>query len=416
LEASAVEIAKHVLLACGLILAVGTFTGLVAQRLGIPDVAVFLIAGMLVGPQALGLIDIQANSPLNQFILLFGASYILFDGGASLRFNVLKRVWITIVVISTVGVVITAAVTGIAAYYILGVPFIVALLLGATLASTDPATLVPIFRQVKIRDRVAQTVMSESAFNDAMGAIVTFGVLAVATEKGDFSAGSSLLDLLKQSIIGIGAGAVLGYLAALLIAHERWAFLAEYGPVVTLMAVIGAYFAADGLQASGFMAVFVFGIVLGNKDALGFKMEPGESQKLDEYVMTTAFIMRLFIFILLGAQVDFGLMNQYLVGGIVVVAILMLLARPITVFLCALPDRRAQWSFNEMLFMCWTRETGVIPGALAGLLLGMNAPGAQMIASVTFIAILMTILIQAPTTKWLGRRLGLLEEAQPKPD
>jgi potassium/hydrogen antiporter len=410
LEASAVEVAKHVLLACGLILAVGTITGLLAQKLGVPDVAVFLIAGMLIGPEGLGLIDIRADSALNQFILLFGASYILFDGGASLRFEVLKRVWITIFIISTIGVVITAAITGIAAYYVLGVPFIVALLLGATLASTDPATLVPIFRQVKIRDRVAQTVMSESAFNDAMGAIVTFGVLAVAMEKGEFSLTTSLVDLFKQSIIGIAAGAALGYLAALLIAHERWSFLAEYGPVVTLMAVIGAYFAADGLQASGFMAVFVFGIVLGNKDELGFKMEPGESQKLDEYVMTTAFIMRLFIFILLGAQVDFKLMNQYLVGGIIVTTILMLVARPVTVFLCALPDRRAQWSFKEMLFMCWTRETGVIPGALAGLLLGMNAPGAQMIASVTFIAILMTILIQAPTTKWLGRRLGLLEE------
>ena len=181
------------------------------------------------------------------------------------------------------------------------------------------------------------------------------------------------------------------------------------------MAVIGAYFAADGLQASGFMAVFVFGIVLGNKEAFGFKMEPGEAQKLEEYVTTTAFIMRLFIFMLLGAQVDFSLMNQYLVGGIIVVTIFMLIARPAAVFLCALPDRRAQWSLNEMLFMCWTRETGVIPAALAGLLLGMNAPGAQMIASVTFIAILMTILIQAPTTKWLGRRLGLLEEGQPKP-
>ena len=187
-----------------------------------------------------------------------------------------------------------------------------ALLLGATLASTDPATLVPIFRQIRIRDRVAQTVMSESAFNDAMGAIVTFGVLAVAMGAGEFSLTSSLLDLLKQSIIGIVAGAVLGYLAALLIAHERWAFLAEYAPVVTLVAVIGAYFAADGLQASGFMAVFVFGIVLGNKDAFGFKMEAGEAQKLDEFVATTAFIMRLFIFILLGAQVDFGLMGQYL--------------------------------------------------------------------------------------------------------
>jgi cell volume regulation protein A len=412
LEASALDIAKHVLLACGLILAVGTITGLLSRKVGIPDVAVFLIVGMLIGPEALGLIDIRADSALNQFILLFGASYILFDGGASLRFEVLKQVWITILIISTIGVVITAAITGIAAYYVLGVPFIVALLLGATLASTDPATLVPIFRQIKIRDRVAQTVMSESAFNDAMGAIVTLAVLAVATGKGEFSLTSSLLDLLKQSIIGIVAGAALGYLAALLIAHERYAFLAEYGPVVTLMAVIGAYFAADGLEASGFMAVFVFGIMLGNKEALGFKMEPGEAQKLDEYVMTTAFIMRLFIFILLGAQVDFSLMNQYLVGGIVVVTIFMLVARPVTVFLCALPDRRAQWSFNEMLFMCWTRETGVIPAALAGLLLGMNAPGAQMIASVTFIAILMTILIQAPTTRWLGRRLGLLEEAQ----
>ena len=102
-------------------------------------------------------------------------------------FNVLKQVWITIVVIATVGVVITAVITGIAAHYILGVPMIVALLLGATLASTDPATLVPIFRQIHIRDRVAQTVMSESAFNDAMGAIITFGVLAVATGRGEFS-------------------------------------------------------------------------------------------------------------------------------------------------------------------------------------------------------------------------------------
>jgi cell volume regulation protein A len=411
---ASIEIAKHTLMSGGIILAVGTLTGFLAQKIKIPDIAVFLIVGMLIGPEALGWIDIKADSALNQIILLFGASYTLFDGGASLRFGVLKQVWITIVVIATVGVVITAAITGAAAYYVLGVPWIVALLLGAALASTDPATLVPIFRQVHIRDRVAQTVMSESAFNDATGAIVTFGVLAVAMGTGDFSLVSSLFDLLKQTIVGIVAGAILGYLAALFIAHERWAFLMEYAPVVTLVAVIGAYFAADGLQASGFMAVFVFGIVVGNKDAFGLKMEDGEQQKLEDFVATTAFIMRLFIFILLGAQVDFGLINQYLVGGSIVVAIFMLVARPATVFLCALPDRRARWSLNEMLFMCWTRETGVIPAALAGLLLGMKAPGAQMIASVTFIAILMTILIQAPTTKWLGHRLGLLEDGKPR--
>jgi potassium/hydrogen antiporter len=409
---ASIEIAKHTLLFCGFILAIGTITGLLAQKIKIPDVAVFPIVGMIIGPQALGLIDIKVDSALNQIILLFGASYILFDGGASLRFKVLKQVWITIVVLATVGVIMTAALTGIAAYCVLGVPLIVALLLGATLASTDPATLVPIFQQVNIRDRVTQTVVSESAFNDATGAITTFAVLAVAMGTGEFSLTSSLLDLLKQLIIGIVAGAAFGYLAALVIAHERWAFLAEYAPVVTLAAVIGAYFAADGLQASGFTAVFVFGIVLGNQNSFGFKMKAGDAQRLQEFVMTTAFIVRLFIFILFGAQIDFGLIGQYLVGGIIVVAIFMSVARPVTVFLCALPDRRARWSLNEMLFMCWTRETGLIPAALASLLLAMRAPGAQMVASVTFIAVLMTILIQAPTTKWVGSKLGLLEDCK----
>jgi potassium/hydrogen antiporter len=184
--------------------------------------------------------------------------------------------------------------------------------------------------------------------------------------------------------------------------------------VVTLVAVIGAYFAASGLQASGFMAVFVFGIVLGNKEQFGFRMEDGEAQKLNEFVLTTAFIMRLFIFILLGGQLDFVQMARHWEGGVAVALVLMFVARPITVFVCALPDRRARWNFAELIFMCWTRETGVIPAALAGLLLGNKAPEAHLIASVTFVTILMTILIQAPTTEWLGHRLGLITKVATK--
>ncbi len=407
-SSSAVELARHVLLSLGIILVVGTFSGLLAKKLKVPDVVVFLLTGMLLGPDVAGILSIKAESALNQIILIFGACYILFDGGASLRFGILKEVWITIAVLATVGVLITGAITGLAAYYILGIPFIVALLLGATIAATDPATLVPVFRQIKIKERVAQTVMSESAFNDATGAIATFAVLGVAMGTGEFSLQASLLDLFKQSFFGALAGGILGYLAALLIAHEKFDFLVEYAPLVSLMAVIGAYLAAVNLQASGFMAVFVFGMVLGNKQSFGFKMQHDEQKKLEEFVMTTALIMRMFIFMLLGAQVNFNLMNQYLLGGVVVVTVFMLVARPLTVFLCALPDRRAKWAYKEMLFMCWTRETGVIPGALAGLLVGMQAPGAHIIASITFIAILMTILIQATTTKWLARKLGLL--------
>ena len=411
MESSAsLELAKHALLMFGTILAVGTLSGLIARLARIPDVVVFLLVGMLLGPSVLDLVDIKADSTINQLILIFGSSYILFDGGASIRLKVLKGVWITLLLIATVGVLITAAITGVAAYYFLGLAPIVALLLGAVLASTDPATLIPVFKQVRIKERVAQTVMSESAFNDAIGAILTFAVLGVAMGAGEFSIGDALTDLLKQSLLGIVIGGVLGYIAAFFISHEKFGFLAEFAPVVTLMAVIGAYMGADGMHASGFMAVFVFGIMLGNQESLGFKLSQMEGTQLEDFVMTTAFIMRMFIFILLGTQVDFGLMNQYLFSGVAVVVVFMLVARPVTVFVCALPDRRAKWSFKEMLFMCWTRETGVIPGALAGMLVGMKAPGAQIIASVTFIAILMTILIQATTTKWLARKLDLLVE------
>jgi potassium/hydrogen antiporter len=405
---SSLELAKHTLLVFGIILFVGTFSGMLARLLRVPDVVVFLLVGILLGPEVMGMVHIRADSAINQLILIFGSSYILFDGGASIRLGVLKQVWITVLVISTLGVLVTAAITGAAAYYIFGVPLIVALLLGSVIASTDPATLVPVFKQIRIRDRVAQTVMSESAFNDAMGAILTFTVLGVAMGSGTFSAADAAIDLIKQAGLGILIGGILGYLMAFLIAHEEFGFLAEYAPVVTLMAVIGAYMGADGLHSSGFMAVFVFGMMLGNQKLLGFRIGQRDEAMLEEFILTTALVMRMFIFILLGSQVDFSLMNQYLLGGVAVVTIFMLVARPLTVFLCALPDRRARWSFKEMLFMCWTRETGVIPGALAGLLLGMEAPGAQMITSVTFIAILMTIVIQATTTKWMAKKLGLL--------
>ncbi len=394
MESAAIHAAKHILLVIGLILGAGSFSGILASKFKVPDVVVFLLVGIGLGPEMAGMIDVKADSTFNQLILIFGSCYIL---------------WITIMAISTIGVVITVAITGFAANLILGLPLITALLFGAVIASTDPATLVPVFKQVRIKDRVAQTVMSESAFNDAMGAIVTFALLGVIMGTGgEFSLSRAAIDLVSNALIGVVVGGVLGYAAAFLIAHEKFSFLLEYAPLVTLMSVAGAYMSAENFHASGFMAVFVFGIILGNKDALGFEMGPQEGEKLDDFILTTSLIMRMFIFILLGSQVSFIMMGKYLWSGVALVAVLMLIARPAAVFCCALPDRRSKWGLNEMLFMCWTRETGVIPGALAGILVGMKVPGAEVIASLTFITILMTIIIQATTTRWLAGKLGLL--------
>lgn len=401
--------AKELLFLLGLILGVGTLTGFIARSLKVPDVVMFLLAGMALGDAGLGLINIKVDSTLNQLLLIFGSCYILFDGGASIRLNVLKGVWPTLLSLSTLGVLISAVITAIAAQYFLHLPFIFAMLLGAVIASTDPATLVPVFRQVKVRAKVAQTIMSESAFNDAMGAILTFAVLAAALSGDNFSISANILLLLQQSIFGLIGGLVLGYLAALLIAHEKYSFLAEYAPVVTLMSVATAYLSIDMLHASGFMAVFVFGMVLGNKDLFGFKMKHDDERKLEDFILTTSLIMRIFIFMLLGSQVNFALLDQYFWDALGVVIAFIFVARPAVVFICAWPNRRAKWSFKELLFMCWTRETGVIPGALAGMLIGMKVPHSDVIASVTFMAILITILVQATTTEWLARKLDLLE-------
>jgi potassium/hydrogen antiporter len=406
---AAMATAQHVLLIGAVLLFVGAMAGMLARRIGIPDIVLYLGAGILLGPAAGRLIDVPAQSWLNQLIILFGASYILFDGGASLRFAVLRQVWITVSLLATAGVVITGLVTAVAAHFFLGLPGIVAALLALTIASTDPATLIPVFSQVKIRERVAQTVISESAANDATAAILTLAVLMVAMGGGELSVSDALGRLGYQAVAGVVIGGIVGYLACVLIAHERLGFLEEYLPLVTLMVVAGAYLQASQINASGFMAVFVVGVMLGNREHFGLTLGPAESQRLAEFILTTALIMRMLIFILLGTQVDFALLDRYLWGAVGVVVVFMLIARPLTVFLCALPDRRARWHWRELLFMCWTRETGVIPCALVGILVGVGAPGADIIAAVTFMAVLLTIGVQATTTRWLASKLGLLE-------
>jgi cell volume regulation protein A len=407
---SAVVAAEHVLLIGAIVLFTGSVAGMLARRIGMPDIVLYLAAGVLLGP-VLKVLQVPADSALNQLILVFGASYILFDGGASLRFAVLRQVWITLLLLATLGVVITALITAVAAHYFLGLPAIVALLLASTIAPTDPATLIPVFRQVKVRERLAQTVISESAANDATGAILTFAVLIVAMGGGEFSIAHSLGRLGYEALVGIAIGALAGYLASVFIAHERLGFLEEYLPLVTLMVVAGAYLQAGQVSASGFMAVFVAGVMLGNRQHFGFALGAAQASRLEDFILTTALIMRMFIFILLGTQVNFALLNQYLWGAIAVVAVFMLVARPVTVFICALPDRRARWTLRELIFMCWTRETGVIPCALAGILAGAGAPAADVIAAVIFTAVLVTIVVQATTTRWLARKLDLLEGA-----
>lgn len=409
-EMSASMSADHVLLLAVILLAPGVLCSWLARKLGLPDLVLYLVVGILLGPQVGGYLNVPADSTFQQLLLSFGASYILFDGGTGVRLEVLKGIWITVVTISTVGVLVTALVMCVASHFLLALPWAAALLLGSVISSTDPAALIPILKRIHIRDRLAQLIICEAAFNDAVSAVLTFSLIgAVGIGLTPFGL---LGGFVTQAGIGLLIGLLLGVAAAFLMGHERYGFLKDHGPLVTLIVVIGCYLGADDLGASGFMAVFVAGVILGNRHIFGFKLAPGEGRRLHEYADTTAMILRLLIFTLLGAQMDLHLLTRGIWEIVGCILIFTLLARPLTVVVSALPDLRARWSTREMLFICWTRETGVIPGALVGMLLAQRVQYGEQVAAVTFAAILATLLLQGSSAAWVAKRLDLIESQQ----
>jgi cell volume regulation protein A len=388
------------------VFAIGMLAGKLASATRLPDVALFLAAGMLVGP-GLGLLHVESESMTNQLILTLGATMILFDGGRNIRLSGLGKVWISVTLLSVPGVLITCAAVAVSAHLLLGLPWMYALLLGSIIASTDPATLIPVFKQVRIRTKVRETVESESAFNDATGSILTFSVLGVIAGGQELSIASGVWDFVKTAVGGLAVGAVIGYVLTYLTAHRRLGFLRDYATIAMVVTALGAYLIGDMLHVSGFMATFTAGLIWGNAET--FKLDMNDKlREIGHFTENITVIMRMLIFILLGSQVRFGEMVQHLWAGLAVVAIFMLVGRPLTVFLCAAPDRRAKWTLKELLFMCWVRETGVIPAALSGMIAGMaDVAHKDVLASVTFLAVLVTILIQASTTGIVARRLGL---------
>ncbi|AWB45849.1 sodium:proton exchanger [Paenibacillus sp. CAA11] len=405
MDSATTEVIHHFLILILFVLSVGLISGKIAGLLRLPDVAVFIAAGMLLGP-GLHLLSEPESSAVNQLILTVGSALILFDGGRGLALGGLRKVWITVALLSVPGVLITVGVVGVGIHYLFGVDWLFSLLTAAVIASTDPASIIPVFRQVRIKESVRETVESESAFNDATGSILTFSLLAVVAGSGTLSAGQMTLDFLKTALGGILVGVVVSGILTYLTAHARHGLLRDYTTIVMLITGLGSYLIGDLLGVSGFMATFVAGVIWGNAEVFGLSMEE-KKLEVSSFAENITVMMRMLIFVLLGSHVNFGTLIDYFWPSLAAVLVLMFVARPLTVFLCALADRKVKWTVKEMLFMCWVRETGVIPAALSGMIVGMGVAHADVIAGITFMSIVLTIMIQASTTGAVARKLGL---------
>ena len=395
-----------------IIFAVVAMTGIICSKISemirVPDVVLFLLAGIFIGPSVFKFIDISQYQVENQLILTFGSAFILYLGGKVISLKVLKNVRISVFLLSSLGVLISAFVM----QKIIGLTFntsaMTALLIGSIIASTDPATLVPIFNSIKIDKKVKQTVISESAFNDATGAILTSAVLAIILS-GEFSLQANIYELMVMVVVGVLVGVITGLLLLALVNDKPYGIFKDYTPIVSILSVIIAYELSTKLGGSGYMSCFIVGIITGNKKNFKLWLNQKCYDADCHVVETLGTICRMSIFIILGTQVDLSILGKYLVPSIICVLGLVFIARPIAVFVCTIFDRKAKWNKREILFMMWVRETGVIPAALCGIITAMKVPGHEIISSVVFMTILLTLIVQGSSTKFVAKKLGLLE-------
>jgi potassium/hydrogen antiporter len=400
--------AQDVLRDVGLILLAGVVSIPVAVLLRLPLMVVLLGAGVVVGPSVLDLVENPVDGLGAQLVFTLGVSLILFHGGVGVSLRVISRTAVGLGMLVLPGILITAVVVALVAMPVFSLPFSVALLVGAALAATDPAILIPLFDRLRLRPKVSQTVIAESAFNDATATVLVLTVAGVV-EAGNVGATEPLTDFSKSLALGAVLGIGGGLLLAVMLSSHAVGIWRE-SPAVAILAIVAlTYFTTDELGGSAYLAAFVMGLIVGNTERLGLGRHADHAKQLDDFMTPASEIAVLAVFVTLGINLPLDALWDNLWGGLVVMVVFLLVARPVTVLACLLPDRRGRWTREEIVFISWCRETGVVPAAVAGVLLARDVEGAEIVAAMVALAVVTTLLLQATTAGALARRLGLVE-------
>ncbi|MEX2646583.1 MAG: cation:proton antiporter [Gaiellaceae bacterium] len=392
-----------------LVVGVGLVARVLADLLRLPPMLVLIAAGAILGPHATGVIDVPLRSDGVQILLTLGIAFILFYGGLNLSVRVLSRTVVSLLLLVVPGVVLTALIVGAVAGAAFSVPLLTGLMIGAALAPTDPAILIPLFERLRLRPKVAQTIVAESALNDPTGAVLTLA-LAAGVAGAETSLGDPALAFVVDLGSSTGLGIVFGLLLALLVSSGRTGIWRESSALVVVVVLGASWVSIDFAGGSGYLGAFVAGLIVGNMEELRLTMHRAHERDLRMLVRSVTDVVVILVFVVLGANLPFGEIQREALPAIAVIATLILVARPLVVLGSLLLDRRGRWTREELIFLAWTRETGVVPAALAGLLVARGVPDADLVVVVVSLAVVATLLIQSTTKPWLARRLGLLEE------
>ncbi|MGB5136098.1 MAG: potassium/proton antiporter [Prochlorococcaceae cyanobacterium] len=392
------------MLLAGVLLLIGIASSKFSARLGMPVLVLFLAVGMLAGSEGIGRIPFE-NYPLANSLGSAALALILFDGGLRTSLDCVRRVWKQALALSTVGVLLTSVITGLAAAWILDMPLLQGLLLGSIVGSTDAAAVFSVLRTSGLRlpERLTATLEVESGSNDPMAIFLTIGLIGLINGQAG-SAADLLLLFITQFGVGTLVGVGVGRLAGLAVNRINLDYPGLY-PLLALAFGLLAFGLAAVLGGSGFLAVYLAGIVLGSSPIVW-------RRGIFLFHDAAAWLGQIVLFVMLGLLSFPSRLAAVAGEGLLIALVLILVARPVAVLIAASPFR---YDAHELTLLSWVGLKGAVPITLATFPLMAGVPGSHVIFNAVFFVVLISAVSQGWSLPAVARRLRLGRPADPTP-
>ncbi len=371
----------------------------VSSRVGLPSLLIFLLMGVLMGESGLG-IEFE-NYELTHALGFLALAIILAEGGLTTDWHEVKPSMALGAVLASVGVVISILIVAVAAHYLLGLPWVLAFLLGAVTSPTDAAAVFSVLRVVPLPSRLVGALEAESGLNDAPTVVlVTLISTGAFAEYGPWVATGIVI---YELVIGVLFGLVIGFLGAWFMRHAALPASGLY-PLAAMCLAFGAYGASAAVHASGFAAVYVAALVLGNSDL----PHRGATRSFAEGV---AWLAQIGLFVMLGLLLSPERITWTIVGlGVVAGLILTFVARPISVAVSAAIVRQPM-PLNELAFFSWAGLRGAVPIVLATIPLAEGVTDAEGLFDIVFVLVIVYTMLTGPTLPWVAAKLGVTQDS-----
>jgi len=383
------------------VIIVGILAHMLGKILKIPSIVFLLLAGIILGPEVAGILLPERFGSGIELLVSFSVAIIVFDGGLDIDLKQLRIIQRSIFNLVTIGVVITAVLSSTAAYFILDIPFNIALLFGALISATGPTVITPIVRQVRVNNRVASVLQAEAVLNDGISVILAALVFEwiAASLAGIKVVEFLFIRLLTGVFFGVLSGIVL-----ILILRKIPMLTEQYARLFTISILLAAFVSAENIgNQSGIMAMAVFGIFVGSSDIPHKKV-------IKDFKEDISIILLSIIFILLSTLIDFDYIRAIGFEGLVLAGVMMLVIRPLAVFVST---HASDLKLGEKVFVSATGPRGVVPASMAvyfsfRLRDAGFIPESTSLLGVIFIAIVVTVVLTGFSARFIAGRTGVI--------